>query len=114
MMHTDLPPLVKTGRPVSEPHLALLQAAHALRIEYAQSGRGATLLEMVRRSQVGYQVARVLVPKLKKRGQLQEVGERRVHYRNRPVKEYAPAAPNSSSAKDGRIELCDVLQCWIR
>jgi hypothetical protein len=78
-------------RPASETHRALIQAAQAIRLERAASGQGATLLELVHRSQVGYKVARALVPKLTQRGNLQKVGERRVPGRNRPVYEYAPA-----------------------
>ena len=70
-------------RPAGEVHLALLQAAHAIRAERASTGQGATLLELVHRSQVGYKVARALVPKLSARGQLTKVGERKVTYRNR-------------------------------
>lgn len=77
-------------RPAGEVHLALLQAAHAIRAERASTGQGATLLELVHRSQVGYKVARALVPKLSARGQLTKVGERKVPYRNRPVAEYVP------------------------
>ena len=60
-------------RPASETHLALLQAAHAIHTERAETGQGATLLELVHRSQVGYKVARALVAKLKCRGQLPKV-----------------------------------------
>jgi hypothetical protein len=108
-------------RPVSEPHLALLQAAQALRCEYAASGRGATLLEMVHRSQVGYTVARALVPKMTRAGHLHVVGERRVTYRNRPVAEYAPpateAVPDVQDAEDGSQGFVDLGQCmadWAR
>ena len=83
-------PATKPGRPAGEVHLALLQAAAALRLEFAESGRGATLQEIVHRSQVGYAVARRLVADLKRHGHLCKVGERRVAYRNRPVYEYAP------------------------
>lgn len=101
-------------RPASEPHLALLQAAHAIRVERAQSGQGATLQELVHRSQVGYQVARALVPKLKDRGQLQIVGERKVDYRNRPVAEYAPADLDAPVIGEGWVDLGNCLATWIR
>ena len=106
-------------RPAGDPHLALLQAAHAIRRERAASGQGATLLELVHRSQVGYQVARNLVPKLKDRGQLQIVGKRQVDYRNRPVAEYAPSAPVVLSVEDvqagaGWVDLGHCLSSWTR
>ena len=109
-------------RPASETHLALLQAAHALRIERAASGQGATLLELVHRSQVGYKVARAMVPKLKERGHLLVVGQRRVGYRNRPVAEYAPAPPKTPtvlSVEDvqdsvGWVGLNSCLSSWNR
>ena len=102
-------------RPASETHLALLQAAHALRVERADSGQGATLLELVHRSQVGYKVARALVPKLKERGQLVKVGERQVDYRNRKVDEYAPAEPEPDLASGpGWVDLGNCLACWNR
>lgn len=81
----------RVGRPAQDCHKALIRAAQALEIERAQSGQGSTLLELVHRSQVGYAVARALVPKLKKHGHLVVVGERRVSRRNRPVFEYAAA-----------------------
>lgn len=102
-------------RPAGETHLALLQAAHAIRIERADTGQGATLLELVNRSQVGYKVARALVPKLKERGQLVQTGERQVDYRNRPVAEYAPAdqEPDLVSGP-GWVDLGACLQSWTR
>ena len=103
-------------RPASETHLALLQAAHAFKAERADSGQGATLLELVHRSQVGYKVARALVPKLKERGQLQIVGERQVAYRNRPVAEYLPVAPAADLVSQGSASagLCSCLNAWAR
>lgn len=106
-------------RPAGEVHLALLQAAHAIRIERAQSGQGATFLELVTRSQVGYAVARGRVSKLIERGQLQKVGERRVAYRNRPVAEYAPAPtcsnpPAPEAAQHGWVGLGQCMADWVR
>ena len=105
-------------RPASETHLALLQAAHAIRMERAASGQGATLLEMAHRAQVGYKVARALVPKLKARGQLLVVGERRVDYRNRPVAEYAPAQFDDGAAEcrhgHGWVDLGRCISGWAR
>jgi hypothetical protein len=103
-------------RPAGEVHLALLQAAHAIRAERASTGQGATLLELVHRSQVGYKVARALVPKLSARGQLTKVGERKVPYRNRPVAEYVPTDMVEASTEPvigaGWVNLGDALQHW--
>lgn len=108
-------------RPVSEPHLALLQAAQSLRHEYADSGRGATLLEMVHRSQVGYTVARSMVPRLVREQRLCIVGERRVDYRNRPVAEYAPQTKqhqlqDADAVDDGQgfVDLGQCMANWAR
>lgn len=78
------------GRPAGEVHQALIRAAQAIKLERAQSGQGATLKELAQRSQVGYKVARAMVPKLRALGHLQLSGERAVDYRNRPVAEYLP------------------------
>lgn len=103
-------------RPAGEVHLALLQAAHAIRAERASTGQGVTLLELVHRSQVGYKVARALVPKLSARGQLTKVGERKVPYRNRPVAEYVPTDMVEASTEPvigaGWVNLGDALQHW--
>lgn len=103
-------------RPAGEVHLALLQASHAIRAERASTGQGATLLELVHRSQVGYKVARALVPKLSARGQLTKVGERKVPYRNRPVAEYVPTDMVEASTEPvigaGWVNLGDALQHW--
>lgn len=103
-------------RPAGEVHLALLQAAHAIRAERASTGQGATLLELVHRSQVGYKVAHALVPKLSARGQLTKVGERKVPYRNRPVAEYVPTDMVEASTEPvigaGWVNLGDALQHW--
>ena len=106
---------VRPGRPPSETHRALVQAAQALKIERAASGQGATLLELVHRSQVGYKVARALVPKLTKRGQLRVVGQRVVPGRNRPAYEYAPV--ESVAAEPVRSGWCNLVGCmsdWAR
>lgn len=101
-------------RPAGEVHLALLQAAHAHRRENAATGQGATLLELVHRSQVGYAVARALVPKLKSHGHLQIVGQRRVAYRNRPVAEYAPPQVTGSLEADRSVDLSNCMRSWTR
>ena len=109
-------------RPAGEIHLSLLKAAHTIRMERAASGQGATLTELIARSCVGYKVARDLVPKLKRRGQLEIVGTRRVPGRNRPVAEYAPAIPKAPvvlTTEDmqggpGWVDLGNCLQSWTR
>ena len=49
-------------------------------------------------------------------GVLQQVGERRVDYRNRPVAEYAPAdvCNNDEQVMTGFAALDDCLQTWAR
>jgi len=101
-------------RPAGEVTLALLQAAHAIRVERAESGQGPTLAEMAARACVGYQVARNLVPKLKSRGHLQIVGTRKVPGRNRPAFEYAPADPSAPTTGEGWVDLGNALQHWAR
>lgn len=93
---------------------ALLLAAQALKIERAKSGQGATLMELVQRSQVGYRSARLLVPQMRRLGLLKIKGERKVDYRNRPVKEYEPAAPITTEAVGGWADLGHCLQGWGR
>jgi len=102
-------------RPAGECHIALVKAAQAIKIERAQSGQGATLLELVHRSQVGYAVARFLVPNLKRWGHLQVVGQRKVAGRNRPAFEYGPvnAAPDlAGSSSMSALDAC--LKTWTR
>lgn len=107
---------VRIGRPAGECHLAILQAAHALRLERAQSGQGATLRELVHRSQVGYKVARVLVSNLCRRGQLTKIGERRVEYRNKPVSVYMPASQDMDDCMEsGNLsDLTRAMGMWVQ
>lgn len=79
-------------RPAGEVHLAMMQAAHAVKRERAESGKGATLLELAKRACVGYKVARSTVANLKRSGKLEQVGTCKVAGRNRPAYLYAPAA----------------------
>lgn len=100
-------------RPAGELRQALIQAVHDL----AANGRGATLAEIADRACVGRQAARVHVPKLKSRGHLEIVGERRVTYRNRPVAEYGPAKVLSLEdvqAMTGTAVLSNCMQGWTR
>jgi hypothetical protein len=100
-------------RPVSDVAKALLRAA----CELSAAGRGVTLAEMAAGACVGQQAARDTVPKLKRRGQLKIVGQRRVDYRNRPVAEYAPVqaeAAGEPRPRDGIADLAHCLQAWAR
>ena len=111
------PEPVRMGRPAGECHLAILHAAHALRLERAHSGQGATLRELVHRSQVGYKVARVLVSNLCRRGQLIKIGEQRVEYRNRPVSVYAPAVHeiDDHGMESGNLsDLVRAMAMWVQ
>lgn len=103
-----------TGRPPSETHIALVQAAQAIKRERAGTGQGATLLELVHRSQVGYKVARALVPKLCQRGQLAIVGVQRVDYRSRPVSLYAPTADAPAQPEPGADALDRCMRFWVQ
>lgn len=76
--------------------------------------KGATLAELAMAACVGRQTARDLVPKLKSRGHLEIVGERRVAYCNKPVKEYAPAKREPELAISGPAVLSSCLQAWAR
>ncbi len=99
-------------RPTGEITQALLKAARDL----ADQGRPATLVELAHAACVSREAARHAVPKLKSRGHLQQVGERRVDYRNRPVAEYAPAdvCNNDEQVMTGFAALDDCLQTWAR
>jgi len=99
-------------RPAGEITQALLRAAK----ELARSERGATLTELAQHACVAKDVARDRVKKLKTRGHLQQVGERRVGYRNRPVAEYAPAdvCVNDEQVMTGSAALGNCLQAWTR
>jgi hypothetical protein len=89
-------------RPAGEVHLAVLQAAHAVKRERAESGKGATLLELAQRACVGYKVARSTVANLKRSGKLEKVGTCQVAGRNRPAYLYAPAATAGILEAQGR------------
>ena len=101
-------------RPAGEVHLALLQAAHAIRAERASTGQGATLLELAQHAKVGRDVARDTVANMKRSGALTVPRVRRVPYRNRPVSEYAPAAPAGDGVGGAADEvLRDVMVMWV-
>ena len=92
-------------RPVGEVRQALLQAC----AELAAPERGATLREMAHRACVGVDAARRTVSDMHRARQIRAVGWRKVDYRNRPVAEYAPAAPEQSA---GFVDLADVMNAW--
>lgn len=100
------------ARPASEVSQALIQAARDL----ARDGGGATLAELAGRACVSREAARQHVPKLKSRGHLQQVGERRVDYRNRPVAEYAPSGLGGEAVQHetpwSSLGLC--MADWVR
>lgn len=100
-------------RTAGEVHQALIKAAR----ELATQDRCATLAELADRACVGRDAARMHVPKLKSRGHLCIVRERRVDYRNRPVAEYAPVKVLSLEdvqAMTGAVVLSNCMQAWTR
>jgi hypothetical protein len=99
-------------RPAGEAHLALIQAAHKIKAERAASGQGATLAELAARACVGYKVARMLVPSLKRRGHLTVTGARQVPSRGRPAAEYAPT--ETTSMEQGWAPLGRCMTGWTR
>lgn len=108
-------------RPAGEVHLAMLQAAHAIKRERLAAGQGATLREMAGRACVGYAVARATVANLRRSGRLSIVGECKVAGRNRPAALYAPAVPAvdlvgvaGSSLDAGAQVLQSALMAWSR
>lgn len=104
----------RSGRPAGECHLAILRAAHAVRLERLNAGQGATLAELVARSQVGYKVARALVANMRRSGHLAKVGEVRVQYRNRPVALYMPTLPAPQPAPHTSAgDLSQAMRGWV-
>lgn len=93
-------------RPAGEVRLALLNACNQL----ATAERGPTLREMAVRACVGFDAARSTVRDMKRSGQIHQVRERRVAYRNRPVAEYMPAQREAGAG--GFVDLAAVLQVW--
>lgn len=102
-------------RPAGEASLAILQAAHTIRRERAESGQGPTLAELVARSQVGYKAARATVQNLTRAGHLKIDGTCKVPGRNRPAAIYAPVEPEPDLAfGPGWTALDDCVQGWTR
>lgn len=96
-------------RPVGDVRQALLSAATAL----VTPDRGPTLREMAQKACVGDDAAMHTVKNMCRSGQLTKVRERRVPYRNRPVAEYAPAAPaDFNPAEPGWNALAGCLSGW--
>ncbi len=90
-------------RPAGEVRLALLRAAR----ELATPDRAGTLREIAERACVGVSSARWTIRDMWRAGQLAQVRERPVSYRNRPVWEYAPVMPGEQ-----RGDLVNVLKAW--
>lgn len=103
-------------RPAGEIHQALLKAAGELVALAKSPSKGPTLAEIADRACVGREAARVHVPKLKSRGHLKQVGDRRVNYRNRPVAEYAPKVLSLEDveAMTGPVVLSNCMAGWTR
>lgn len=106
-------------RPAGDVRQALIQAAREVVAELGQQDsaggrRGATLAELAARACVGRDAAHTHVPKLKSRGHLQIVGERRVDYRNRPVAEYAPVDVDAPLVEQGWVDLGKCMADWVR
>lgn len=98
-------------RPAGEIAQALLQAAR----ELARDGQHPTMAELAVRAQVSRSVATDRVKKLRERGHLRKVGERRVGYRNRPVSVYAPAASSDDApGADDAASLSACVSGWFR
>ena len=97
--------------------VALMKAAEEFGAE------GGTVREIATKAQVGWDSARTYMPKLKKRGYMRVVGERKVDYRHRPVSLYAitekrliTAATNVSEhnfkPKEPMRLLLDAMSAW--
>jgi hypothetical protein len=119
MQDARKPQAASHRRPAGEVCLAILRAAHSIKLERASNGQGATFRELVARSQLGLQVASNLVPKFKARGHLEIVAEQRVSYRNRPVAQNLPTVRASLTVEDvqsgaGWVDLGNCLKKLAR
>lgn len=103
-------------RPAGEIAQALLSAARemARECDSTTGQRGATMAELAVRAQVSRSVATDRVKKLRERGHLRKVGERRVGYRNRPVAVYAPAAADDDVPAADAAPLVACVSGWFR
>jgi hypothetical protein len=95
--------------------IALMQAAQEFGAE------GATVREIATKAQVGWDCARTYMPKLRQRGYVKVVGERKVDYRHRPVLIYAVTEKRlvSSNVAEHNFEpkepmklLLDAMRTW--
>lgn len=92
-------------RPSGEVRQALLSAAVAL----TTPEQAPTLAELAAKSQVGLDAALITVKNMVRSGALVIVRTRRVPYRNRPVAEYAKAAPATCARVPDKRHL---MACW--
>jgi len=81
-------------RPAGEIRVALLDAAKAA----CKSGHGVTMRELASRACVGQKAARETIKNMVRAGVLLPAGERRVHYRNRPVLVYTVPMASANEA----------------
>ena len=85
----------------------LLQALEKL----AAPDRGVTLQELAEHTQIGKQIVRNLIPKMKLHGRIRISGERRVPGRNRPAAEYALPV-QQPAANDAVMNLSAAMRVW--
>ncbi len=99
-------------RPLGEVSFAILHAAESMATEVAGQRRGATVQELAARARVGSGVALVTVKNLTRAGRLDTVYDRKVDYRNRPVKEYAPRRHQVETPPDEVVDMSSVFALW--
>jgi hypothetical protein len=99
-------------RPPGEIGQAILQAAERLTTVIDGQRRGPTLQEIQRAACVGTLAARQTVSNLTRAGKLEPVFERKVDYRNRPVKEYAPA--RRDARENETVDVAGVFALWAQ
>lgn len=95
-------------RLAGDTRLALLKAA----AELSTPERAPTLRELALKACVGQDAAMHTVKNLTRCGALTIARTRRVDYRNRPVAEYAPAAPPGQLSP--MADLGNVFASWAR
>ena len=100
-----------SGRPLGDVSQALVRAARV----HCTADRCPTLSELAAHSGVSYEVARNAVPKLKDRGHLVHVRDRKVEGRNRPAMEYAPAVLVEAEVVETApwVDLNKCLSGWV-
>ncbi|MFN7041642.1 MAG: hypothetical protein ACK4OH_10800 [Acidovorax temperans] len=97
-------------RPAGDVRRALLDACEALAGEMP-AGRGPCMREIAEGAGVGLYAARKTVSNMVRAGVLHGVHDRRVGYRNRPVKEYRPT-PAATAANDPFAPLLGAMRAW--